>query len=54
MEEKSFLNIFLENILSTLPYLKPLKNFILKIMNTIPRIFKKTDPFIIKYLYNVI
>ena len=54
MEEKSFSNLFLDNILSSLPYLKPLKSFILKIMNTIPRIFKKTDPLIIKYLYNFV
>lgn len=54
MEEKSSSKLFLENILSSLPYLRPLKNFILKIMNLIPRIFKKGDPLTIKYLYNFV
>lgn len=53
-EEKSISNIFLENILLLLPFLKPIKSFFFKIMNVFPRIFKKGDPMSIKFVYNFV
>ena len=52
-EEKSITNLLLENILYLLPILKPIKNFVFKIMNTVPRMFKKADPMSINYIYNL-
>jgi len=53
-EEKSFTNMFLESILQSLPYLKPIYIFVSFIMNTIPRMFKKVDTLSIKFLYDLI
>jgi hypothetical protein len=46
-------NTLSNSILSTLPFLKSIKNSFSKILNTVPRILRKNDRNIIKYIYDV-
>jgi hypothetical protein len=46
-------NTLSNSILSTLPFLKSIKNSFLKILNTVPRILRKNDKNIVKYIYDV-